>query len=57
MIERMESIPLKLHKYDNNESYDSKNMNVEYCDASLEINTYHYKQFCDTCQLNFDRNI
>ena len=55
MIERMESMPVKLHQYDNNESYN-KNMNVEYCDASLEINTYHYKQFCDTCQLNFDRN-
>ena len=52
----MESMPVKLHQYDNNESYN-KNMNVEYCDASLEINTYRYKQFCDTCQLNFGRNI
>ena len=56
MIERMESMPVKLRLYDNNESCN-KNMNVEYCDASLEINTYRYKQFCDTCQLNFGRNI
>ena len=49
MIRQLESMPVKLRLYDNNESY-SKNMNVEYCDASLEINTYHYKQFCDACQ-------